>query len=415
MKSLSKRAARLGAWMALAFLALSPLVADASPYSAPYPFPMTPRVARMVSFWESIFIKYPNTTYVIHDAYRPHLVLDIIDFRVFATKFRKGRAYSRAEMEQVATRYMENYKKAVRNVRRGGKDVVAKGGAMERRVWQVYGTDSDNRQYLMASEPNLRLQSGMADEFKRAVGRAKTYLPFMERTFKENGLPVDLTRIAFIESMFNLNAVSKVGASGIWQFMPDTAQNFMLLNPFIDERNSPYKATRAAARLLRENFQLLRTWPLAITAYNHGTVGMQRAVKKFNSRNMDVVLDRYKSPSFGFASRNFFAEFVAARNVYNRFYDRSNATEQTKRTVAHIRLERPISIGQLVKHTPLDETLLAQYNKCLKPVAFSRYRSSPLPRNYELIVPIEMEPHIKQAINRMGVATIERKASQWKR
>jgi membrane-bound lytic murein transglycosylase D len=83
----------------------------------------------------------------------------------------------------------------------------------------------------------------------------------------------------------------------------------------IDERNDPWIATIAASRLLRANYERTRSWPLALTGYNHGIGGMERAARQLGTRDMATIIERYKSRSFGFASRNFYCEFLAALEV----------------------------------------------------------------------------------------------------
>jgi membrane-bound lytic murein transglycosylase D len=137
----------------------------------------------------------------------------------------------------------------------------------------------------------------------------------MEKVFRAERLPIELTRLPFVESSFNVQARSRVGASGVWQFMPRTAKPSMMVNRDVDERNDPATATHAAARLMRANFEMLRSWPLALTAYNHGAAGVARAVRKAKSRELSVIIDNYSSRRFGFASSNFFACFLAALEV----------------------------------------------------------------------------------------------------
>ena len=79
-----------------------------------------------------------------------------------------------------------------------------------------------------------------------------------------------------------------------------------------DERYDPIAASDAAARHLQDNYELLRTWPLAVTAYNHGANGMRRAVRLLGTRDLGTISERYRSRTFGFASRNFYSEFIAA-------------------------------------------------------------------------------------------------------
>ncbi|HIE79685.1 MAG TPA: lytic transglycosylase, partial [Nitrospinaceae bacterium] len=82
----------------------------------------------------------------------------------------------------------------------------------------------------------------------------------------------------------------------------------------VDERRDPILATYGAAKLLKKNFESVGSWPLAITAYNHGLQGMKRAKKRFGSDIVKVIA-KYKSRTFGFASQNFYAEFLAALHV----------------------------------------------------------------------------------------------------
>jgi membrane-bound lytic murein transglycosylase D len=97
--------------------------------------------------------------------------------------------------------------------------------------------------------------------------------------------------------------------------MRPTARLFMRVDYLVDERLDPYTASEGAARLLRGNYERLGSWPLAITAYNHGPGGMAKAVRILGTRDIGTIVARHRSPSFGFASRNFYAEFMAARRI----------------------------------------------------------------------------------------------------
>ena len=139
------------------------------------------------------------------------------------------------------------------------------------------------------------------------------------KIFRQVGVPSVITRLAFVESMFNYKARSRAGAVGVWQFMPKTGKQFLVINRHIDERKSIYKSTRAAAKLLLINYRYLGSWPLAITAYNHGMGSMSKAVKKIGSSRIEDIIANYKGRSFGFASKNFYAEFLAAANIYKLY------------------------------------------------------------------------------------------------
>ncbi len=95
----------------------------------------------------------------------------------------------------------------------------------------------------------------------------------------------------------------------------------MMVSREVDERNDPLTATAAAARLMKANFERLESWPLALTAYNHGASGLVRAIKKTGSRDLSVIIDKYESRRFGFASSNFYACFLAALEVEKQARD----------------------------------------------------------------------------------------------
>ena len=196
----------------------------------------------------------------------------------------------------------------------------------------------------------LRAQRGTREQFLSGLRIAGRYLPEMKSIFREAGLPTDLAYLPLVESSFNLNARSPVGATGIWQFMPDTGKKFLRVDDTVDERRDPISSTRAAARLLKENFQILGSWPLAITAYNHGTEGMFRAIQETGSRDLAQIIRRYKSPMFGYASQNFYAEFLAAVDV----------AKNSERLFPFLRSDQPIALREIALPRPLPLKLALQ-------------------------------------------------------
>ena len=105
--------------------------------------------------------------------------------------------------------------------------------------------------------------------------------------------------------------------------MPATGRRFLTVNGRVDERLDIQAATVAAAQIFQENYDQLGTWPLAITAYNHGLYGMKQAVETMGTKDFGVIFQHYRGPSFGFASQNFYAEFLAAMEVaqnYTRYF-----------------------------------------------------------------------------------------------
>lgn len=347
-------------------------------------FPTPAVVRKQVRFWERVFYKWPSTTVVVHETGDTDQIIDVIDYKVLSTKDEPA---PRKDRDEVTSRYLKRYTKAAERFAQEGESAV-KYGAIERRLFAVYRSDPIALKRLYDGKVKIRTQTGLADDFLRAATQAQTYLPYMERVFSQYGVPTRLSRLPFVESMFNFRARSKVGASGIWQFMPDTARNYIYVDAMVDERNSPIKATRAAAQFLLENFRELKSWPLAITAYNHGRLGMANAVKKVGSSDLGDIIKRYESPSYGFASKNFYAEFLAAGNTFERLQREGRLTaRQSLAETEAIVLERPHTIADLLRYTPLTRPILEQNNPCLLETSFTKNAHKPLPKFYELRVP----------------------------
>ncbi len=214
----------------------------------------------------------------------------------------------------------------------------------------------------------VRVQRGAREQFLSGLRIAGRYLAEMKTIFRDAGMPTDLAYLPLVESSFNLNARSPVGAAGIWQFMPETGRKFLRIDDTIDERLDPIAATRAAARLLKENFQILGSWPLAITAYNHGTEGIFRAIEETGSRDLAQIIRRYKSPSFGFASQNFYVEFLAvvdlAKNSERNFPFLRPDQPTALREIA---LARPLPLQPALRSASLTSRQFYQWNPALNP------------------------------------------------
>ncbi len=362
-------------------------------------FPANGLVLRQVRFWEMVFQTYPSTLIIIHDVDEPDRVVDLIDFKESVRGRASDPVRGRMERQRVAQRYVDRYQAAIEHFRVEGESALQY-GAIERRIWSTYGGDKRQRQKLLAGDIRIRSQSGLSDTFLEAAKTAQRYLPYMEKLFSQNGLPVKLTRLPFVESMFNVDARSKVGASGIWQFMPQTARLYMHVDGrMLDERNSPWKATRGAARLMQDNYQQLRTWPLAITAYNHGASGLERAMREVGSPDLGDIMAGYRSKSFGFASRNFYAEFLAAANSYDALIRRQKLPKTNQdNAVEFYSLPRKASVSEVLHATKITPTRLADLNPCLLPQAFGKHRQRALPQGYELRLPTEHARRLRYAM-----------------
>jgi membrane-bound lytic murein transglycosylase D len=263
-----------------------------------------------VGFWFDVYTLYSSAHYVFHHATYPWIVFDVVDTSdLFQT--RSAKWYQRTQADKRAAQRRLAVEQALTALARTG--APRRGNELQSRLYESMRSLSGPRRRVFAqARRELRMQLGQRDFFLRGLSNSYRYMPFMEQEFLNAGLPTELARIPFVESSFNERAVSKVGASGIWQIMPGTARGRMIMNEFIDERNSPLKATRFTASYLRRDHRFFDSWPLAVTAYNHGIGSLSRAVRQLGTRDLAEIIQRYRSKSFGFASENFYASFLAA-------------------------------------------------------------------------------------------------------
>jgi membrane-bound lytic murein transglycosylase D len=279
-------------------LGLAPDAALAAPEDFPKPAAIEPRVA----FWKRIYTEVGTGGGLLHDPDDLSLVYEVVAFP-------NGRWDVAGERHMKARR--AHVSRVLQALARGKRSGLS---AEEQRILALFPPSVSSRT-LRAKANAVRFQLGQSDKFRAGLGRQGRWDAFIRATFSERGLPTEIGALPHVESSFNPDARSSVGASGIWQFMPSTGRLYMRVDSAVDERNDPYLATVAAARLLKANYEEIGAWPLAITAYNHGLGGMRRAVRQLGTRDIGVILEKYKSRSFGFASKNFYASFLAALEI----------------------------------------------------------------------------------------------------
>lgn len=211
----------------------------------------------------------------------------------------------------------------------------------------------------------IRLQMGLKDRMLDAIQLSGRYLPMMERVFKEENIPLELTRVVFVESSFNNEAGSRVGASGLWQIMPIIAKKSKYIDKAHDLRQHPYYATKLAAKILKQNYQILNSWPLAVTAYNHGVGSLGKIIKKYKSNDISYLIKNVESKkSFGFASRNFYATFLAALYVesHANLYFPEPILKEAEMKLKDIRIKKKVTYDDLLLAFDNDKQKLKYYN-----------------------------------------------------
>ncbi|MDM8551121.1 LysM peptidoglycan-binding domain-containing protein [Desulfobacterales bacterium HSG2] len=260
----------------------------------------------------------------------------------------------------------------------------------ERQVYSLFKDIHESPLFKKEDAKNrIRTQPGHAFSFKVGLIRSGRYVDAIKQILAEYDLPEELAYLPMIESAFNPAAVSHAGAAGMWQFMRRTGKAYDLtINELVDERKDPILSTHAAAKLLKSNYKILKSWPLAITAYNHGVRGMRKAVKHVNSTDIGDILRGYDGRRFEFASRNFYAEFVAAADICRRYAEYFGKIEFDKPLkVARLKLPAYITVETLEKYSPLTASDIRDLNPALDPSVFEA--GNFIPKDYGLNVLIQ--------------------------
>lgn len=154
----------------------------------------------------------------------------------------------------------------------------------------------------------------IGDKVETMLGLSKYYFPIFESILDKYNMPLELRNLAVIESALNASAVSRMGATGLWQFMYSTARLYNLeINSLVDERKDPLKSTEAAARYLRDLYNIYHDWSLALAAYNCGPGNVNKAIRR--SGGKQSFWDIY--PFLPRETRGYVPAFIAANYVMN--------------------------------------------------------------------------------------------------
>ncbi|MBI4402261.1 MAG: transglycosylase SLT domain-containing protein [Nitrospirae bacterium] len=155
--------------------------------------------------------------------------------------------------------------------------------------------------------------TAIRDRFEQWLARFARYKPLADRIFSEFELPSDLVFLSLVESGFNPHAYSRARATGPWQFMKSTAKLYGLrVDQYVDERRDPIKSTVAAARYLRDLYDLFGAWPLAMAAYNAGEGKVLRALQKARADSFwDIAQTRHLRRE----TRDYVPRFMAAAMI----------------------------------------------------------------------------------------------------
>jgi membrane-bound lytic murein transglycosylase D len=364
-----------GALSAIGMIVVVMVGLAVAPQAAAEPFPRYEVITPNVDFWVKIYSHYPTTQVVIHDSVDLSIVYDVITVKPYDVP--GARKINRRRTKRAMAKYRDLLKRLAANPQIDDKAC--------QNVAKLFGTNADAKTYRRASQ-RVRSQLGQKDRFQAGLVRSGAYLDEIRTILKSNGVPEDLAYLPHVESSFNPSAYSKFGAAGIWQFTRSTGRRYMKVGYVLDERRDPIRATHAAAQLLKANYAKLGSWPLAITAYNHGAAGMARARQKHG--DYPAIFRNYRSRTFKFASRNFYSEYLAARQVASDYKSYFGHLRLATPTPSHtVTLEGYAPLQDLCAHYDVAPETVRKMNPALRSPVFNDQKY--VPKGYRLRLPPE--------------------------
>lgn len=215
------------------------------------------------------------------------------------------------------------------------------------------------------------------------LGMSLYYMPIFEQALEKEGLPLELKYLPVIESALNPEAVSRVGATGLWQFMIGTAKGLGLeINTLVDERRDPYRSSEKAAKYLKELYNIYGDWSLAIASYNCGPGNVNKALRRAGGDKKDFweIYDFLPKETRGYVPA-----FIAANYVmtYFKYHNISPGLAKKPIITDTVGVARRVHLQQIsaVLDIPIEEirVLNPQFRKDIIPGTSDRQYSLVLP------------------------------------
>jgi peptidoglycan lytic transglycosylase D len=233
------------------------------------------------------------------------------------------------------------------------------------------------------------------DRFGQWLLRLSRYRPLVETIFTEFHLPSDLVYLSLVESGFNPYAYSRAKATGPWQFMKGTAKVYGLrVDNYVDERRDPIKSTVAAARYLRDLYDLFGAWPLAMAAYNAGEGKVMRALHKARAESFSEIS---KTRLIRRETKEYVPRFMAA-TIIARNPDRYGFTQESAEPhqFDEVIITRPVHFRAIANATGIPYEELRLFNPELR-----RDATPPGDESYHLKVPVGTKAKVEQLLDRI--------------
>lgn len=356
----------------------------------------------IVTFWTYIFGVYTKDHYVFYNSENVGIVYSVLDFSEVGNLNNASVGSFKAQMVSEEKAHIQNMLKHVAECL-SEKDIKYSNLTKEeRRIAELLLNESEN---INTDEKslldNLAYRNGFSHRIEQAIKVSGQYMDEIHRIFKERGVPTELAVIPFVESAFNPTAYSRSGAAGIWQFIYDTGKRYLKIDDFVDERYDPILSAYAAATHLSKEYDFLKSWPLTINAYNTGPGRMKQAVGSLNTNNIATIVKKFKGSGYGFDSRNYFPEFLAALHVYNNkeYYFGEDMKLLPPLDIEYVAMPCSTNIKQLARLSGISTTILGNMNLSLQPDVLNGAKS--LPAGYLLQVPSKAKQNILLAMQEL--------------
>jgi membrane-bound lytic murein transglycosylase D len=352
-----------------------------------------------VAFWVHVFGTYDKEQIIFYHEKDVGIVYSVLDLSdLSATDKQKTSVSELIRFEK------KRIKQMIQNISKAQKDseLAEKLTDEEKRILSLWKTQRKEKFSEKKLTRALTYRRGYSHQFRKAIVKSGTYMEEMRRIFSEKGLPAELTMIPFIESSFHLIAYSHAKAAGIWQFIPTTGKRYLKIDEFVDERYDPILATHAAAAHLSHEYSFLKDWPATINAYNTGPGRMQKALQKFGN-DMAKIVKEFDYPGYGFDSRNYFPEFLAALHVYHNQekYFGGEVPQMPPAQFEYIETDDETDVKALARLAFNDFRELADLNPGLRDDVLSGIK--PLPKGYLLRVPSLRKSNVLAATKKIKI------------
>ena len=218
---------------------------------------------------------------------------------------------------------------------------------------------------------------------EKILQQSEYYFPMIEQELDSYGLPIELRMLAAIESALAPNAVSRAGATGMWQFMYSTGKLYGLeINSFVDQRRDPVLSTKAACRYLKDLYDIYGDWTLALAAYNCGPGNVNKAIKRAGDNNISTFWDIYEVlPK---ETRDYVPSFIAATYTYVFYREHGLSKRPSELPLATdtLMISKPMHFEQVCSTLDIPTDLLRLLNP--------QYKSDIIPasgKSYPLTLP----------------------------